>query len=164
MDMKEIESLPIAETTDENSVIFLWTIQKYLPLSFTLLDKWGFRYQRTLTRNKKNGMFLFGFHHRNEFVLFGYKVKLEMYPKQKSIPNVFTGKSERQQARPDEFYTMIENLGNKHLDIFARKKREGRNVFGSEVRILTIYHPYIHFQTERSKEFPGIGLQPKAIR
>jgi site-specific DNA-methyltransferase (adenine-specific) len=126
-------SKKIKEISDENSVLFLWTIQKWLPLSFELLHVWGFKYQRTLTWDKKNGMCLFGFHHRSEFVLFGYKGKLEMYPRRKAIPTVFQAKSPFHSAKPDEFYKMIEIFGSPRIDLFARKKREGWEVWGNEV-------------------------------
>ena len=133
MPFDEIKALPIGEMADTNSVIFLWTIQKWLPKSFELLNAWGFKYQRTLTWDKKNGMCLFGFHHRTEFVLFGYKGKIEMYPKRKTIPTVFDGKSERHSAKPDEFYQLVQGLGKNRVDVFARREREGWDVFGNEV-------------------------------
>ena len=133
MPFDEIKALPISKMADTNSVIFLWTIQKWLPKSFELLDAWGFKYQRTLTWDKKNGMCLFGFHHRTEFVLFGYKGKIEMYPKRKAIPTVFDGKSERHSAKPDEFYQLVQGLGKNRVDVFARREREGWDVFGNEV-------------------------------
>lgn len=133
MPFDEIKALPIGEMADTNSVIFLWTIQKWLPKSFELLDTWGFKYQRTLTWDKKNGMCLFGFHHRTEFVLFGYKGKIEIYPKRKAIPTVFDGKSERHSAKPDEFYQLVQGLGKNRVDVFARREREGWDVFGNEV-------------------------------
>lgn len=56
-----------------------------------------------------------------------------MYPKGKAIPTVFTGKSNRHSEKPDEFYQMIEPMGSKRLDVFARKERKGWDVFGNEV-------------------------------
>jgi N6-adenosine-specific RNA methylase IME4 len=133
MNFDWIETLPIASIAEDNAMIFLWTIQKYLPVSFRLLENWGFKYQRTLTWDKGNGMCLFRFHHRTEFVLFGYKGKIAMYPRQKAVPTMFSGKSERHSAKPDNFYTMIEHFGDKRIDVFARKEREGWSVFGNEV-------------------------------
>ncbi len=133
MSFEEIKALPIGNIADENSVIFLWTTHKWLPKSFELLDAWGFKYQRTLTWDKNNGMCLFGFHHRTEFVLFGYKGKIEMYPRRKAIPTVFTGKSERHSAKPNEFYELIKPFGFPAVDIFARKQRDGWDVYGNEV-------------------------------
>ncbi len=133
MDFERIKELPIEQIADDNAVIFLWTIQKFLRLSFELLDAWGFRYQRTLTWDKQNGMCLFGFHHRTEFILFGYKGKLNMYPRQKAVPTLLVNKSGRHSAKPDSFYSMIEHFGNKRIDVFARNERSGWDVYGDEV-------------------------------
>lgn len=134
MDFETIRALPVERLAEDNCVIFLWTIQKFLPQSFQLLRDWGFRYQRTLTWDKQNGMCLFGFHHRSEFVLFGYKGKLEMYPRCKAVPTVFSDRSGRHSTKPDCFYAMIEHFGNNRIDLFARREREGWDVFGDEVK------------------------------
>jgi N6-adenosine-specific RNA methylase IME4 len=133
MSLADIEALPVAECSSENSVLFLWTTHAFLPAAFKVMDAYGFRYQRTMTWDKGNGMCLFGFHHRTEFCLFGYRGKLEMYPKRKAVPTVFQGKSSRHSAKPDGFYSLIEPFGKKRLDIFARVRREGWTVWGDEV-------------------------------
>lgn len=133
MSFGQLWDLKVNELADENSVCFLWTINKYLPLSFDLLHKWGFKYQRVLTWDKGNGMCLFGFHHRSEFVVFGYRGKLEMYPKRKAIPTVFFAKSLRHSAKPNEFYEMVKVFGKPRIDLFARDKKDGWDVWGNEV-------------------------------
>ena len=133
MSLDEIKAMPIKEVSAENSVLFLWTTHAYLEASFEVMRSWGFKYQRTLTWDKGNGMCLFGFHHRTEFVLFGYRGKIEMYPHRKAIPTVFSGKSSRHSAKPDEFYKMVEPLGETRLDVFARVPRVGWSVYGDEV-------------------------------
>lgn len=133
MSLEEIKNLQISLISADNSVLFLWTIQKYLPYSFDILSSWGFKYQRTLTWDKSNGMCLFGFHHRTEFCLFGYHGKLEMYPRRKAIPTIFQAKSERHSAKPDIFYEMISVFDTPRIDIFARKQRNNYDVWGDEV-------------------------------
>lgn len=135
MSLKEIKELPVDGISDENSVCFLWATQSYLPKAFEVLESWSFKYQRTITWDKGNGMCLFGFHNRSEFLLFGYKGKLEMYPKRKTTPTVFTIKSHRlkHSQKPDEIRKAIEVFGNKRIELFARQKTEGWDVWGNEV-------------------------------
>ena len=133
MTVDEIKGMPVAGCAADNAVLFLWTTHRFLPDAFGVMDAYGFRYQRTLTWDKANGMCLFGFHHRTEFCLFGYRGKIEMYPRRKAIPTVFSGKSKRHSAKPDEFYRMVEPLGVSRLDIFARRARPGWTVWGNEV-------------------------------
>ncbi len=133
MTMEGIEWLPVSRIAAKNSCMFLWTTHAFLPQSFAIMEAWGFKYQRCLTWDKGNGVCFFGFHHRTELCLFGYKGKLPMYPKRKAIPTVFGGKSERHSAKPDNFYAMVEGMGKDRIDIFARKEREGWDVWGNEV-------------------------------
>lgn len=134
MTLEEIKALPIQKVAAEDSVLFLWTTNAYLEKAFSVMRAWGFRYQRCLTWDKGNGMCLFGFHHRTEFILFGYKGKIEMYPRRPAFPTIFSGKSKKHSAKPDEFYKMAEVFGDRRLDVFARCKRPGWFVWGNEVK------------------------------
>lgn len=44
MSVEEIKALKVAELTDENCELYLWTTQKYLPDAFEVLKAWGFKY------------------------------------------------------------------------------------------------------------------------
>ena len=116
MTLEEIKALPVANLADDSCCLFLWTTQAYLPKAFEVIEAWGFVYQRTLTWDKQNGMCLFGFHNRTEFLLFGYKrgSKLEMYPKRKAVPTIFqiSSKKLRHSQKPDEIRKAIEVYAN----------------------------------------------------
>ena len=135
MSLEEIKNLPVPDITADDAVCFLWTTQAYLPKSFEVLGQWGFKYQRTLTWDKMNGLCLFGFHHRTEFILFGYKGKIEMYPKRKAIPSIFqiSSKHLRHSQKPDEIRKAIEVFGENRIELFARQKTSGWDVWGNEV-------------------------------
>jgi len=55
MKLNEIKKLPINTIAKDNSICFLWTIQKYLRDSFDVLEEFGFNYQRTITWDKRKG-------------------------------------------------------------------------------------------------------------
>jgi N6-adenosine-specific RNA methylase IME4 len=137
MSLEDIKALPVKDISANNSCLFLWTTQAYLPKAFSVMEAWGFKYQRTITWDKQNGMCLFGFHNRTEFLLFGYKGKLEMYPKRKAVPTIFqiSSKKLRHSQKPDEIREAIEvyALGGNKLEMFARQVPEGWDVFGNEV-------------------------------
>lgn len=133
MKLDDIKSLKIREISEENSVLFLWTIQKYLRDSFDVMDSWGFKYQRTITWDKQNGMCLFGFHHRTEFLLFGYRGKIEMYPKRKAFPTMVQCKTDKHSKKPQIFRDLIIPFGSTRIELFAREKTEGWDVWGNEV-------------------------------
>ena len=137
MSIDEIKRLPIASIADENSYLFLWTTQKYLWDSKSILEGWGFNHKLTMvwekTYGRSAGMPLYGFRWNGEFILVGYKNKPDMWPKRPLIPAVFQAENIRHSQKPDRFYKMIEPLGQNRVDIFARQKRDGWDVFGNEV-------------------------------
>ena len=135
MSLSEIKILPVASISDENSCLFLCTTHAFLPTSFDVMKGWGFRYQRTITWDKKNGMCLFGFHHRTEFILFGYRGKIEMYPKRKAFPTMIEAKSKRHSAKPQIFRDLMFPFGETHIELFAREKVEGWDCWGNEIEI-----------------------------
>jgi N6-adenosine-specific RNA methylase IME4 len=133
MSLQAIKDLPVASISEDKSVLFLWTTQAYLPKTFSIMEAWGFKYQRTITWDKQNGLCLFGFHHRTEFLLFGYKGKIEMYPQRKAFPTLITAKSARHSEKPQIFRDLISSFGLTKIELFARQRTEGWDVWGNEV-------------------------------
>lgn len=133
MSLNDIKALPIQDISEARSVCFLWTTHAYLPHTFDVLKEWGFKYQRTITWDKHNGMCLFGFHHRTEFLLFGYKGKIDMYPRRKAFPTLIEGKSARHSAKPLEARDWIAPFGDRRIELFARERVEGWDAWGNEV-------------------------------
>ena len=132
MSLEEIKSLPVQDISEDDSTLCLWTTQAYLPKAFEVLAAWGFRYQRTITWDKRNGMCLFGFHHRTEFLLFGYRGKIPMYPERKAFPTMVEAKSKRHSGKPQIFRDLILPFGETRIELFAREKPEGWDVWGKE--------------------------------
>ena len=138
MSLEEISILPINQIADNNCILFLWTIDKYLFNSKKILEGWGFKYHLTMSWDKTNGLAMYGFNRQTEFILVGLKGKHEAYPKRKTIRTSFTAKSTYHSAKPDMFYAMLDVLDGDRIDIFARKGREtlfgkGWDVWGNEV-------------------------------
>lgn len=133
MTLDEIKSLAVQNIAKENSVLFLWTTHAFLPDAFSVMAAWGFKYQRVVTWDKSNGMTLFGFHHRTEMLLFGYRGKLEMYPRRKAFPTMVSAKSAKHSQKPDIFRNLIEPFGSERIELFSRKKVDGWDCWGNEV-------------------------------
>lgn len=141
MTVDQIKNLPINNLTKDHTWLFLWTTQKYLFQSKEILEHWGFNYlcmsvwQKTF--GKSAGMPLFGYLWNAEFICIGYKNKPTLYRKgEKLIPLVFQAENIKHSKKPDKFYSMIENLGNDRIDLFARDQRNGWDVWGNEVEHL----------------------------
>lgn len=139
MTIKEIKSLKIPQIAANPSIIFIWTIDKYLYETKPILEHWGFKYHLTMTWDKTNGLAMYGFHRQTEFILVGLKGKHDAYPARRTIRTSFAAKSERHSAKPDVFYEMLDVLEGDRIDIFARKPRKNLiikhhwDVWGNEV-------------------------------
>ena len=138
MELDEIKQMPIKNLAKDKCWVFLWTTQKYLFNAKSVLENWGFNFlcmgvwEKTF--GKSAGMPLFGFRWNAEFILIGYNKKPDLWIKGKPlIPLCFQAENIRHSQKPDKFYKMIEPLGNKRIDIFARQQRKGWDVWGNEV-------------------------------
>ena len=49
MSVEEISALPVQGLAAKNCELYLWTTQKYLPDSFEVMKRWGFKYCQTVT-------------------------------------------------------------------------------------------------------------------
>ena len=133
MSIDEIQLLPIANMAKPTSILFLWTIQKFLPISFNMVERWGYRYRLTLSWDKSNGIVLGGFHYRTEFVVVGVRGNWPTFLRQHAMPSIFSAKSPSHSVKPDIFYDYAEVFGDNCIDLFARELRLGWDAWGNEV-------------------------------
>lgn len=119
---------------DDDCNLFLWTTHKWLPAAFQVMEKWGFRYHCLITWNKLGGLTLFGFNRRTEFALYGYRGKISVTKTGDSFPTVFEERATIHSAKPQRMYELIEaKTPSPRLELFARRKRLGWDVWGNEV-------------------------------
>jgi len=129
MTVEEIKqiSLPIKE----NGVVFLWTVHKFLPDAFSILESWNADFKYVLTWDKeKMGMGRTA-RLQCEFCLVAFMGK-----------PYFTGSAERDIIRasrrehsrkPDEFFQYVERVtAGRKLEYFSRERRDGWEVYGDE--------------------------------
>jgi len=136
MTTMEIERLPIRELADDNCELYLWVTQKYLPEAFWIIKSWGFKYCQTLTWCKKprgtgqGGVYC----PTSEFLILGRRGKM---PKVKRVDSTWwqvKRPHNSHSTKPEFFQDMIEVVSDyPRLEIFARRQREGWDVFGDEV-------------------------------
>lgn len=138
MTVEEISNLPVRELANENCELYLWTTQKYLPISFGVLKTWGFKYCQTLNWCKKprgtgqGGVYC----PTNEFLLLG---RIGKMPKIKRIDTTwFLIKRPHNchSKKPHFFRQLIEKVSNPpRIELFARQETHGWDVWGNEVNI-----------------------------
>lgn len=138
MSLEDIKSLPIRRISEDNCMLFLWTVQKMLPDALDVMDYWGFKYFKTITWDKQNGMTLHGFHNRTEFLLVGYKGKApELFRHGKAVPTIISESNYhmKHSEKPKQMYNWIQPFSNggNCIELFARNRQPGWDCWGNEV-------------------------------
>jgi len=126
--------LPIRRLADKTgSFVFLWTTQKYLPMSPDILESWGFNYLVTLVWNKGHGMKPFNLPLFNcEFVILGKRGNINFLDT-KNFRTLFDGTRRAHSQKPTEFYELLSRVTPEpRIDIFSREKHDGFDQFGNE--------------------------------
>lgn len=124
--------------TSENSIIFLWTIDKYLFEAQKIAEKLGYKLHARMIWNKVNGIpAAFTIRYGHEYLLYMYKGKLLPIKKEErgKIHSVFTEKVKRHSQKPEIAYEIIERLypNTSKLEMYARNTRENWDCWGNEV-------------------------------
>lgn len=132
MSLEEIENTLKAATdlTGENSILFLWTIDKYLFEAQKIAENLGYKLHARMIWNKVTGIpaaFTVRFGH--EYLLYMYKGRLTpiAHDERGKIHTVFTEQVKRHSQKPDTAYQIIEHLYPElsKIELFARNKRNG---------------------------------------
>ena len=139
MTLKEIkDTLSVAAGLgEENHVLFLWTIDKYLHEAEGIATDLGYKLHARMIWNKVTGIpAAFTVRYGHEYLLYMYRGKL--LPVQKAergtIHTVFTEKVKKHSQKPEIAYEIIERLYPlQRIELFARNKREGWDCWGNEV-------------------------------
>ena len=124
--------------TSENSILFLWTIEKYLFEAENIAKKLGYKLHSRMIWNKVTGIpaaFTIRFGH--EYLLYMYKGKLLPVAKEErgKIHSVFTEQVKKHSKKPEISYEIIEKLypNTQKLEMYAREERSGWDCWGNEV-------------------------------
>ena len=124
--------------TSENSIMFLWTIDKYLFEAQQIAEKLGYKLHARMIWNKVNGIpAAFTIRYGHEYLLYMYKGKLLPIKKEErgKIHSVFTEKVKKHSQKPIIAYEIIERLypNTNKLEMYARNTRENWDCWGNEV-------------------------------
>lgn len=134
MTLEEIEALPIQDLADESGChLYLWVTQKYLPFGLSLVEAWGFNYQCLMTWKKNVGITPYSWMYDTEHVIFARRGNLPL--QQLGLRLSFEASVNGHSVKPDIFFEGRVKLVSPEprLEMFARKQREGFEVWGNEV-------------------------------
>jgi len=130
MSMEDIKKIELP--TSESCVLWLWTTNTFLLEMKELIREWGFEAKTILTWDKQ--MIGVGYYLRNitEHCILCFKGK--PYFNNKKWSTLISEKRTTHSTKPEIFYKMVDEIcAGRKLDYFARKKRDGWDVYGDEV-------------------------------
>jgi N6-adenosine-specific RNA methylase IME4 len=133
------EHLKLASAhTGENSILFLWTIDKYLVEAQKIAERLGYKLHARMIWDKVTGIpAAFTVRYGHEYLLYMYKGKLLPVAKEErgKIHTVFREKATEHSKKPEIAYQIIQRLypQARKLEMYARNTREGFDCWGIEV-------------------------------
>jgi N6-adenosine-specific RNA methylase IME4 len=133
MSIEEIRALPVGDLAATDSVLWLWTTNRWLPESFGVMAAWGFTYRQTLVWGKNNPMPVGSVAPSGaEFLLAGKRGAPAMEWVWPSSVIVTPRPSSRQHSvKPDNFMDYIEmSSPGPYVELFCRRPRLGWDAWG----------------------------------
>tara|TARA_R110000868_G_scaffold271022_3_gene530492 strand:- start:7380 stop:7970 length:591 start_codon:yes stop_codon:yes gene_type:complete len=133
---KEIIGLKVADIADEQCVLFLWTTDAHLEVAIKALNNWGFKYKTiAFTWNKKRGFMGKWTVKQCEICLLATKGTAHKLLKSFKEKSYLEEEKTKHSKKPSEFRNRIERMFGdvSRIELFAREKTEGWDVFGDEV-------------------------------
>lgn len=131
MSLEEIKNIKLPSKND--CVLWLWTTNVFLPDCYPLLKEWGFELKSMLTWDKQH--FGTGRWLRSQTEHCILAIKGKPFYNNTKWSTLISEKRTTHSAKPNIFYKMVEEIcAGRKLDYFARKKREGWDVYGDEVK------------------------------
>lgn len=140
LSLDEIKQIPVQSVAGVKSHLYLWVPNALLPEGLEVMKAWGFTYKSNIIWHKvrKDGGpdgHGVGFYFRNttELVLFGIRGSMRTLDPGRSQVNIIRTQKQEHSRKPDELYELIERCSPApFLEIFARGKRKGWDVFGDQ--------------------------------
>lgn len=140
MKTRDIIQLPVPAICNDNAHLYLWVTNNFLPTGLEVMKAWGFEYKTTITWTKDRFGLGQYFRGQTEHCLFGVKgnipYKLIAGKRQQATTSIVAPRG-RHSEKPQEMREYIEKvsdrLGFSKVELFARQKFPGWDVWGNEL-------------------------------
>jgi len=141
MKIEDICNLPVGGVCDENCVLFLWATFPMLKEALRVIESWGFTYKTIgfnwIKRNKSDCGFFFGLGRWTRGNAEPCLLATKGRPKRvdKGVSQLVFEPLTKHSKKPIEIkYRIVTLMGDlPRLELFAREKTEGWDVWGNEV-------------------------------
>lgn len=143
MSFAEINAMPVKRLSAKKSHLYLWCPNALIREGLEVMEHWGFEYKANLVWYKirkdggPDGRGV-GFYFRNvtELILFGVRGKFRTLAPGRSQVNLLSTRKREHSRKPDEIFPIIESCSpGPYLELFARERRKGWDVWGNETDI-----------------------------
>ena len=141
MKTKEIVDMTgfVRSISNTNCHLYLWVTNNFLQDGLKVMDAWGFEYKTTITWTKDRFGLGQYFRGNTEHCLFGVRGVLPyktVDDKRQQGVTGFSAPRTDHSTKPEEMRKMIERVSYPpYIELFARQKTEGWDVWGNEVSI-----------------------------
>lgn len=117
----------------DDCVLWFWTTHKFLPVSFEILEQWGFDYKATMVWNKENIGIGYWLRMQCEFCLLAIKGNPAW--EATDVRDIINESRREHSRKPEQFYKKVLKICPKPIgEAFARQKRKGIKVItGDEI-------------------------------
>ena len=138
----EICSLPVKDITNDDCILFMWVTDSHLKEGLKVIDSWGFNYKTigfTWVKHYESGSTCYNFSpyllKSTEICLIGMKGKLANIKERNDIKGLVADIRTKHSKKPEEVRKRIEQMCKDlpRIELFARQKTEGWDVWGNEV-------------------------------
>lgn len=135
MTLDEICAIPVKDICEDNAVLFLWVTSPILEESFRVVNAWGFKYKSSFVWDKEKHVMGHYNSVRHELLL--VCVRGSCQPDvHKLFDSVISEPRTEHSTKPEIFRTIIDTIypNGKRIEMFARRKYDGWDVYGNEVK------------------------------
>lgn len=142
LSFEELSKLPVKDISDDNCMLFMWATSPQLPVAINLTEEWGFTYKTVafvwvkmktdMSEPRGDGIGSYTLSNA-EYVLVATKGKY--WRNDATARQILLAPKDVHSKKPDEIRKRIEKLAGylPRIELFARQKTEGWDVWGNEV-------------------------------
>ena len=133
MELEEIKNIEIK--CNDNAVLFMWATAPKLREALELMDAWNFEYKTHAIWDKQKIGMGYWFRGQHELLIVGVKGEFSPPEQEDRVSSVISIKRTKHSKKPDEIRDLISKWYPRHkkIELFAREKHEGWDVWGNEV-------------------------------
>lgn len=123
----------VNEMAADDCHMFMWTTQKYLPMSLRLIEHYGFRYVLVMVWHKAGGFQPIGLPQYNcEFAVYARK-GTPQFVDTKAFNCCFDAPRQEHSRKPGYFYELLARVtAGARIDVFSRETHAGFAQYGNE--------------------------------